>query len=355
MRLRICSAAKQAAKQQDAASPITYAHRHFPPTLLIHGNADDIVPVEASFAMYRSLSEVGAPVELHVYDGAPHAFDALPEFGRQLTDIMALFLDRKVTNPRAVELPRSAALLKVKTSHVIPTRGSAPPGAHRSGSPKGSVARHMMRLSAYMIMGFLTMTIAQLIEAIYLGLVGTAELAAIAFTFPLVMSLNAAVRGIGIGASSVIARVIGAGDRAARRRAHDPLSDSRRGVCGDMRGGRRTVRARVLPTARRAGPRAGTRRRLHRGVARWFYVLRNVDGRHEPAALGRQRGDARHRDDGRFVAAGIDRTVPDLRLARPARARHRRRRLVVRDRAVGQFRAVHVLARRSKNACSSRT
>lgn len=71
----------------------------------------------------------------------------------------------------------------------------------------------MVRLSAYMIMGFLTMTIAQLIEAIYLGAVGTAELAAIAFTFPLVMSLNAAVRGIGIGASSVIARVIGAGDR----------------------------------------------------------------------------------------------------------------------------------------------
>ena len=72
----------------------------------------------------------------------------------------------------------------------------------------------MIRLSAYMIVGFLTMTIAQLIEAIYLGIVGTAELAAIAFTFPLVMSLNAAVRGIGIGASSVIARVIGAGDRA---------------------------------------------------------------------------------------------------------------------------------------------
>ena len=65
-----------------------------------------------------------------------------------------------------------------------------------------------------MIMGFLTMTIAQLIEAVYLGLVGTAELAAIAFTFPLVMSLNAAVRGIGIGASSVIARAIGAGNRA---------------------------------------------------------------------------------------------------------------------------------------------
>lgn len=91
-------------EKQDAASPLTYAHRHFPPTMLIHGNADEIVPVEASLAMYRALADAGAAVELHVYDGAPHAFDALPEFGHQLTDLMALFLDRKVANPRNVEV-----------------------------------------------------------------------------------------------------------------------------------------------------------------------------------------------------------------------------------------------------------
>jgi acetyl esterase/lipase len=91
--------------KQDAASPLTYAHKHFPPTMLIHGNADEVVPVEASFAMYRALADAGAAVELHIYDGAPHAFDALPEFGHQLTDLMALFLDRKVVSPRAVEFP----------------------------------------------------------------------------------------------------------------------------------------------------------------------------------------------------------------------------------------------------------
>ncbi len=96
---------KASVEAQDAASPITYVHRHFPPTLLVHGNADDVVPVEASFAMYRNLFDAGAPVELHIYEGAPHAFDALPEFGRQLTDIIALFVDRKVANARAVEMP----------------------------------------------------------------------------------------------------------------------------------------------------------------------------------------------------------------------------------------------------------
>jgi putative MATE family efflux protein len=79
---------------------------------------------------------------------------------------------------------------------------------------QGSVGRHILRLSSYMAMGFLAMTATQLVEAIYLGILGTAELAAVAFTFPLVMVLNAAARGVGVGASSVIARVIGAGERS---------------------------------------------------------------------------------------------------------------------------------------------
>jgi acetyl esterase/lipase len=94
---------KASREAEDAASPITYAHRHFPPTLLIHGNADAVVPVEASFSMYKTLADAGAQVELHIYDGAPHAFDSVAEFGRQLTDIMALFLDRKVAAPRVFE------------------------------------------------------------------------------------------------------------------------------------------------------------------------------------------------------------------------------------------------------------
>lgn len=81
---------------EDHASPLTHARATFPPTLLIHGNADVVVPVSASFEMYQALAKAGAPVELHVYDGLPHAFDAAPEFGHQITDLIALFVDRKV-------------------------------------------------------------------------------------------------------------------------------------------------------------------------------------------------------------------------------------------------------------------
>lgn len=81
---------------EDEASPISYVHAGYPPTMLVHGNADEVVPVEASFAMYRELIAAGAAVELHVFDGVPHAFDAEAEFGRQVADLIALFLDRKV-------------------------------------------------------------------------------------------------------------------------------------------------------------------------------------------------------------------------------------------------------------------
>ena len=55
--------------------------------------------------MYRALTGAGARAELHVYEGAPHAFDAVPEFGRQCASIVQLFLDRHVTRPREIRVP----------------------------------------------------------------------------------------------------------------------------------------------------------------------------------------------------------------------------------------------------------
>jgi Na+-driven multidrug efflux pump len=64
-----------------------------------------------------------------------------------------------------------------------------------------------------MIVGFLAMTMGQLVEMFYIGRVGKLELAAITFSFPITMSLNALTRGIGIGASTLIAQSMGDGDR----------------------------------------------------------------------------------------------------------------------------------------------
>ena len=53
--------------------------------------------------MCLRLIEAGAPCELHIFDGAPHAFDALPAYGRQCVELAALCLGRHVEVSAAPE------------------------------------------------------------------------------------------------------------------------------------------------------------------------------------------------------------------------------------------------------------
>lgn len=106
-----------------------------------------------------------------------------------------------------------------------PDIGSADSGGRRTrasvrhaGFTEGSVGRHLVRLGSFMAMGSLSMNFARLAEAIYLGFVGTEALAAMGFAFPITIFLFAFAGGIGTGASSVIARAYGAGDRAQAAR-----------------------------------------------------------------------------------------------------------------------------------------
>ncbi len=78
---------------------------------------------------------------------------------------------------------------------------------------QGPVGGHLVKLGSFMAMGTLTMNVAQLAEAVYLGMLGTEALAAMGFAFPLTITLFAFAGGIGSGASSVIARAMGAGER----------------------------------------------------------------------------------------------------------------------------------------------
>ena len=82
-----------------------------------------------------------------------------------------------------------------------------------SGFTEGPIKTHIMRLGGVMIYGFLAMTLAQLVEVSYLGVIGKEVLAAIAFSFPVVMAMGAMTRGIGVGASTLIARAMGEGNR----------------------------------------------------------------------------------------------------------------------------------------------
>jgi Na+-driven multidrug efflux pump len=57
-----------------------------------------------------------------------------------------------------------------------------------------------------MVLGLVAVMAANLVESIYIGLLGTVELAALGFTFPLVMLMQSMTMGLAVGASSVVAR-----------------------------------------------------------------------------------------------------------------------------------------------------
>lgn len=57
------------------ASPVAHFHAQVPPTLLIHGTHDTLVPIASARAFARTCSEAGAPVTWLEVPGAEHAFE----------------------------------------------------------------------------------------------------------------------------------------------------------------------------------------------------------------------------------------------------------------------------------------
>jgi len=81
-------------------APLSHVRAGYPPTMLLHGTADQTLPVEESVSMYSALREAGVPVELHVIEGVTHIFDAHEDLAQASAVWIDLFLDRHVVNPR---------------------------------------------------------------------------------------------------------------------------------------------------------------------------------------------------------------------------------------------------------------
>jgi len=58
------------------ASPITYVTEDDPPFLLIHGDRDEVVPVEQSQLMYERLLQANVPAQLVIVKNARHSMTA---------------------------------------------------------------------------------------------------------------------------------------------------------------------------------------------------------------------------------------------------------------------------------------
>ena len=86
-------------EQARRISPIHLISKNFPPSFLLHGTADKMVPHANSMRLYLELERNGVPVEMHLYPKHTHEFVRLPSMMTVTQMEIALFLKRMVVDP----------------------------------------------------------------------------------------------------------------------------------------------------------------------------------------------------------------------------------------------------------------
>jgi len=81
-------------------SPMSYVRRDLPPTLLIHGSADQVVPYSQALELHAALDKAGAPNELVTLKDREHFADFTPEDAHQAWTAIDAFLKKYVDPER---------------------------------------------------------------------------------------------------------------------------------------------------------------------------------------------------------------------------------------------------------------
>ncbi len=76
----------------------------------------------------------------------------------------------------------------------------------------GDISKVLRQLTGPMIIGALGIVAFNLADTYFVGRIGTLEIAALSFTFPVVLIINSLILGVGVGASAVISNAVGAKD-----------------------------------------------------------------------------------------------------------------------------------------------
>lgn len=81
------------------ASPITHLKQGAPPTLILHGTIDDVVPIDQSDALAARLESLGVPYLYDRIPGWPHAMDAAAAINTRCQYFMEKFLQQHLPLP----------------------------------------------------------------------------------------------------------------------------------------------------------------------------------------------------------------------------------------------------------------
>ncbi len=85
----------------------------------------------------------------------------------------------------------------------------ARPGPGAARLTEGNVPRGLFRLAIPMVFGMLGMVVFNVTDTFFVSRLGADQLAALSFTFPVVMILNALAQGIGMSSSALVSRAVG--------------------------------------------------------------------------------------------------------------------------------------------------
>lgn len=90
--------------------------------------------------------------------------------------------------------------------------------SNRGDLTTGPIKKHLFRLSGPMTWGIMMIISFQLVDTYFVSLLGTEDLAAFSFTFPVTYFIFSFIMGFSIAMSSVVSRLVGSGDSDAVRR-----------------------------------------------------------------------------------------------------------------------------------------
>ena len=100
---RVLPGADASAEAAELASPMSHVTAAYPPVMLLHGDADKVVPVSASRRFEERVREAGGKVDLHVYAGLPHGFANHPEIRPAMMRMIGGFFRRWAIAPEVFE------------------------------------------------------------------------------------------------------------------------------------------------------------------------------------------------------------------------------------------------------------
>ena len=82
---------------------------------------------------------------------------------------------------------------------------------------EGDIRQTLVRMTVPMLFGMITLMSFNLVDTFFISMLGTKELAAVSFTFPVTFTVISLAIGLSIGTSALIAKAHGSGDSSAAK------------------------------------------------------------------------------------------------------------------------------------------